>query len=196
MKTLLLILFTASLTLSTFGQIPSNYRKARNISDVGEKKKFVLTLDKEERSILWGEHFVYVAIHGVWNAEQRAFFPRLLAAFEADEMTDEIDQESKELFTTEEGQKAFIPGPFTTACKPSPIPPRMAFGFAGRRLPDCDCRQTGTNWSCNTSCDPSNSCTPTTTGCSVLWAYPCDGKCYNTKEGRLMTVNPRFGGNS
>ena len=182
MKTLLLTLITASLTLSAFGQL-TDYQRVRKISDLAEKKRYVLSLDRDDQLKLWRDHFAYVRINEDLNAEQAAFLARILDAFDQSEMTEEIEQEARELFDKELGSRVFNPGPFTCAAV-SIVPKRMAFGFTAKRtFADCDCRQTGTNWSCN-HCDPSNTCTPTNSGCSLLWAYPCDGKCSRfTKEG-------------
>ena len=187
MKNLLLTLLTASLTLSALGQIPSKYQKVRKMTDLAEKKRFMLGLERDDQVRVWREHFAHVSATEVLTIEQREYLARSLEAFEADELTDELDQEAKDLFNFELGRKVFNPGPFdSVACKTDLlIPKNMAFSFTGKRFADCDCRQTGTNWSCDGSCLPSSSCTPTQAGCSIFYLYPCDGKCNSggTKEG-------------
>lgn len=186
MKTLFLFLVTASLTLSAFGQ-QSNYQKVRKMNVLADKKRFVLAMDRQDQSrSIWRPHFAYVLITEDLTPEQQEFLPRSLQAFEAGEMTDELDREAKELFDRGLGNIVFNPGPYTekgTMCQNIDFKPKgFTFAFAAGRVADCDCRQNGTNWSCD-HCDPSNSCTATSSGCSIFWAYPCDGKCNDTKEG-------------
>lgn len=186
MKPLILFLLTASLTLTAFGQ--SAYQKARKMNVLADKKRFVLAMDRQDQSrSIWRPHFAYVLITEDLTPEQADFLPRSLQAFEAGEMTEELDREAKELFDKELGDRVFTPGAYSelgTMCQKIDFKPKgFTFVLVSTRLPDCDCKQTGTNFSCNGSCDPSNSCAPTTAGCSIFWAYPCDGKCYNTREG-------------
>jgi len=178
MNPLILFLLTASLTLSVFGQ-QSNYQKVRKMNVLTEKKAFVLSLDqKDQINTIWRPHFAYVLITEDLTVEQQEFLPRAIDAFWAGDL-DGVDKESRELFDRELGNRVFNPGPYTekgsTCLKLSSL--QKDFFTTDNVGFDCNCGQTSTNWSCSGSCDPSNSCTPTTSGCSIFWAYPCDGKC-------------------
>ena len=159
MKTTTLLIILASLTLAVAGQIPSNYQRARNITDPAEKKRFVLGLSRASQAALWSEHFAYVRANEDLDREQRVFLGRSLDAFEHDELTDEIDDEAKELFPRELGGRVFIPGPFdcqaknlTREIRETTLRRESVFTFAsfanfrGQKtsFADCDCRMTAT----------------------------------------------------
>lgn len=179
MKTIItLSIIVASLTLSVFGQ-QSNYQKVRQMNVLAHKKQFVLDLKRADQiNTIWRPHFAYVLITEDLTPEQQEFLPRAIAAFEAGSL-DEVDRESKELFDRELGDRVFNPGPYTetgsTCLKFSSLQKDIFttdnVGF------DCNCGQTSTNWGCSGSCGPSNSCVPTSSGCSIFYMYPCDGKC-------------------
>jgi hypothetical protein len=177
MKTLMLTLLIAFPTLSAIGQTTDNYSKVRQIQNLSEKKRFVFGLDKADRVKLWKRHNGYVLATEDLTDEQEEFLPRSFAAYERDEMTEELEQEASDLFPAELGEKVFIPGPYTQAV--TIIPKVSVFAFART---SCNCRQTGTNWSCSGHCDPTD-CTPTQAGCSIYWAYPCNGTCLGNTRG-------------
>jgi hypothetical protein len=173
MKTLLLTIIIAFPTLSAIGQTADNYQKARQINVLSDKKRFVLGLKKEDRLTVFRRHVSVVSATEDLTPEQAEFLPRSLDAYERDEMTEELEQEALDIFTPELADKVFIPGPYTQAV--TIIPKVSVFGFAPPRV-DCNCRQTGTNFGCRGWCDASG-CSPTIGGCSIWWAYPCDGTC-------------------
>jgi hypothetical protein len=183
MKTLMLTIIIAFPTL-LLGQ-ESNYQKVRKMNVLADKKRFVLALSKSDQAKVWRPHFAYVLITEDLTPEQQDFLPRAVVAFERGELTDELDQEAKELFDAETGNRVFNLGPWSemgSMCTPKLIKPRMAFAFAPKSV-DCNCRQTGTNWGCGGYCTAS-SCTPTSDGCSIFYMYSCNGTCGgNTKAG-------------
>lgn len=200
MKPLILFLITASLTLSAFGQL-SNYQKARNMTVLADKKRFVLSLSHEDQVKVWRPHFAYVTITEDLTAEQQEYLLRSLRAFETGDLTDELDREAKDLFDRDLGRRVFNPGEFTTIgsmCRVESITREIrettlkrsaGFTFApvanfrgkGSSVADCNCGQTSTNWGCDGSCLAS-SCTPTPDGCSIFYMYPCNGKCSTGSE--------------
>lgn len=207
MKSLLtIVIIAASLTLSAVAQPPqSNYQKVRNMNVLADKKRFVLGLERAEQVRVWRSHFAYVFITEDLTAEQQEYLLRSLRAFESGNLTDDLDQEAKELFDFELGRRVFNLGPWTetgTLCSSKTVNRRstqinankllFAYSYSrpsafigGKtlvpRVADCNCGQTSTNWGCSGSCDPSNSCTPTPDGCSIFYMYPCNGKC-STEE--------------
>jgi hypothetical protein len=185
MKTILLTIIIAFPTLAAFGQVTeSNYQKVRKMNDLREKKRFVLGLERHDQLTVWRDHYAHIFATETLTLEQREYLARTLEAFEADELTDELDQEAKDLFRFDLGKKVFNPGPFiedSTAC----VEPKMdfkpkgftfAFAASKRSFVDCNCRQTGTNWGCSGYCTVS-SCSLTSSGCSIFYMYPCDGMC-------------------
>lgn len=240
MKPLILFLFTASLTLSAFGQEPDKtrlnvalelmdtqrnwdfvqeeiliraahdptrvtesdkaaftedqwfrifhgsrnideYLKLRKISVLADRKRAFAKLSRGAMLQVQTANHAYALVTERLTPEQVRLLIDSLKAFDNLELLRIYDRQSKELFSREQGNRIFNLGPYTkagTLCL-NASPPKKATAFR-KRAADCDCRQTGTNWSCD-HCDPSNSCTPTQAGCSLMWAYPCDGRCADSE---------------
>ena len=190
MKTIMLALFIASLAIAAIGQT-TEYQRVRKMKVLADKQRAYLELSQKDRVRFWRENEAYVRMTEDLTPEQDGYITRSLIAFERGEMTEELSQEAKELFDNEQAERIFIPGPYTergSLCVELTFKPRTpyAFGFASKKYADCDCNQLGTNWSCNSGCGPSNSCSPTQSGCSIWWAYPCNGKCYDSTRGAIM----------
>jgi hypothetical protein len=197
MKTTILSIIIASLTLAAVGQVPTDrptkYQTIRKMNVLAEKKRAFLALGHEERVNVWRDHFAHVIATEDLNADQREFLFRSLEALEAGGLTDELDGEAKLLFDRDLGRRVFNLGPFdcqakniTREIREKTLKRGSGFNFASFSSPvtrhssllaDCDCRQTGTNWGCDGACDASNSCVKTREGCSIFYLYPCDGKC-------------------
>jgi hypothetical protein len=197
MKTTILSIIIASLTLAAVGQVPTDrptkYQAIRKMNVLAEKKRAFLALGHEERVNVWRDHFAHVLATEDLDADQREFLFRSLEALEAGELTDELDAEAKLLFDRELGRRVFNLGPFdcqakniTREIRETTLKRGSGFAFASFSSPvtrhsspiaDCNCGQTSTNWGCDGSCDASNSCRKTPDGCSIFYMYPCDGKC-------------------
>lgn len=193
-KTLLIIIL-ASLTLMAPAQTPeTKYQKIRKMNVLAEKKREFLALGHADRVRVWREHFQYVFLTEPLEPEQRDYLLRSIDAFEAGELTDDLDREARDLFDFELGRRVFNLGPWTgggSSCT-AETQKRRGFEFEPETFSalrvftspqpqlmapaDCNCGQTSTNWGCSGSCGPSG-CTSTPDGCSIFYMYPCNGKC-------------------
>jgi hypothetical protein len=190
MKIKILLFIVASLTLSAVGQAPaSKYQTVRKMNDLADKKVYFRTLSPADKVNVWRDHYAYIFLTEDLDKDQKEYLVRSIEEFAAGHLTDELDAEAKDLFPFELGQRVFNLGPSTDAGKTCVGPlSRLIYPnvFASpQRLPpptDCNCRQTGTNWSCSGHCDAS-SCTHTPDGCSIFYMYPCDGTCSGSTRG-------------